>query len=718
MSAPRLMLTVAFSLCALSGAASANAAAYATNAPPPAPAASSGLPDGRVYEQVSPPNKYGSEAGARSFDEYGELFSVASPDGNAVAYEGTGPAADVNASGLSFNFVAERTARGWTSRSTAGRALGQNERLSVLLADVKWRDYSPDLKHFAYLSNAAEVSGAPSKGYGNVYLLGDDPLEEPVWVLRGGISSSLEEQPLKEMLGMSPDASIVYLAYQRPLLSDASTIGWGIYEYRNGTLKHAGVLPDGTVPTRALPIATATSGGTSSAPFYEGENNPASQDNQVSEDGRRLFFVVSGEIYVHEIEPDGSERSVLVSASQLPGHVGEAAPDGATLFANRTRNAASRGVASAPTYAYASPDGSHVFFQSEDRLTSGAPTALGLKTYAFDVSGESLEYLPGVALDGIVTAAKDGSAFAFVSSTGSPQELDLWSAGANGGSVTPVTQLLGGGFVGPGRMSSDQSTMVFQAGAPIAGFNNAGSEQIYSYDVKANELTCISCPPNGVSPSGSAYLSLVDQYKGEFGQESGAVNDDRGISSDGTRIFFASPDPLVSRDTNGEMDTYEWEDGKIFLISSGASPEPSLFLDNSGSGGNVFFATTQELVEGDTDAGFDVYDARIPRPGDNPLPAAVPCTGDVCQGPPSVVQLLGAPPSATFSGTENIVAAPLAGKVKGVSKRSSGSKSVAELMRSCRKLKAGHRRTECLKRARKHRAAKSTTIGRSAKRGK
>jgi hypothetical protein len=142
--------------------------------------------------------------------------------------------------------------------------------------------------------------------------------------------------------------------------------------------------------------------------------------------------------------------------------------------------------------------------------------------------------------------------------------------------------------------------------------------------------------------------------------------ENRGISANGDRVFFDTPDPLVPQDTNtgsaagqaGNIeptgdDVYEWENGVVYLISSGKSSRNSYFLDNSSSGDDVFFATTEGLVPGDTDGAYDVYDARVPQPGDNPLPAAVPCEGAVCQGPPSVPSPLTPPASATFSGLGN-----------------------------------------------------------------
>lgn len=736
MNVVRSAVVVVCSSCAILLSVSASAGAYATLAPPPQPSSSSGLPDGRVYEEVSPPNKHGYQAGAIGTNPetpalVGVNGSVASPNGDAVSFSSAGPAAETDSSGLNLTFVAEKTLGGWVSRSTMARGMKLNERDSLFIQEPEWYDYSPNLSHLAYETAGAQLAEAPAISFANFYLLGSDPLAAPTWLLRSAVGSfeSAEGRTQRELVGMTPDASVIYIAYQAKLLAqDASRSGWGVYEYhQDGSLTEATVLPNGSVPpTGGQPAATTTS---VEYDYFAGENNPASFDNQLSEDGKRLFFVAGGELYVHEILPDGSERSILVSASRVPGHIGEQAASGVSLFANLTRKP--RGVAgtvenvvqSAPTYAYASPDGSHVFFQSIDQLTGDAPSGSEEKVYDFDVDSEALEYLPGVTLGGIVTAAKDGSSFVFVNGSGSSPELDLWSAGPGGGNVRAIAVLPGGGFVGPGRMAADGSVLVFQAQAPIAGFNNGGMEQIYRYEVDTNELDCLSCPPAGIKPSGNAYLSATDQYLTPFGGASGAekpVNDVRGVSSDGGRVFFDSPDPLVSRDTDGQLDMYEWEDGTVFLISSGTSSDYSLFLDNSESGGDAFFATNDELVEGDNDGGFDVYDARIPRPGDNPPPAAVPCSGDVCQGPPSVPNLLGAPPSATFNGVGNIVEEPVGTSKSAPKKAVSRKPSLSKQLRACRKLKSKRRRVSCERQARKKQGSAANLISKrdQTKRGK
>src|SRR5262249_53519503 len=81
---------------------------------------------------------------------------------------------------------------------------------------------------------------------------------------------------------------------------------------------------------------------------------------------------------------------------------------------------------------------------------------------------------------------------------------------------------------------------------------------------------------------------------------------------------------LLSQDTNGVADVYEWEKmgtggchaeehegGCLYLISSGTSRDPSFYLENDESGDNVFFSTDEGLVKGDSDESYDVYDPRV-----------------------------------------------------------------------------------------------------------
>jgi hypothetical protein len=152
-------------------------------------------------------------------------------------------------------------------------------------------------------------------------------------------------------------------------------------------------------------------------------------------------------------------------------------------------------------YVYASPDGSHAFFASEDQLTGAAPSGGGM--YEFDTATDTLTYLPGVDVSAILASSKDGSRFIF----NGPGGLSLWSeAGAEGGTVTPIEPYTVDH--GEARATPSGSVFAFESAAPFPGFNNGGGhQQVYRYDVAENSLDCVSCPPQGIVPSGNAYIT-------------------------------------------------------------------------------------------------------------------------------------------------------------------------------------------------------------------
>ena len=699
----------------------------ATPAAPPSYSSSPGLPDGRVYEQASPADKNGNGAGSGSgvatVGGSEDQYSVASPDGNAILFYGTGAMGNAS-SGLAGYFVARRSAAGWTTteatpRPTSGR-ISAFSSLEVILS-------SSDLSRVAF-GQPASLGGFAGAATGNqLYLAGLDPLAQPAWLSQPTIPAPVGGSVLWPA-GASSDLSAVYFGYNGTLLpQDASRTPYagrtyeeasmaaatGFYEWKNGVLMPAGLLPDGsTDPFGAVPAAEAMA-------YHENGTLVTAEDlnNQVSTDGSHAFFVspdpyfcsrlssVCGgdepELYASVTAADGTQSTVLVSKSAITG---QAAPHGPLQIQNPHRALTPFGFSSlgrSQPYVYASPDGSQAFFESTDQLTSDAPNDSSVKAYDFNVTTGSLMYLPGVAdlppesapaqISGplgtspILTSSQDGSDFIFVKYPASgPPQLDLWRSGSSDGTVTPISQLppspahemaysennrfqtsinpavLGDmAFVGA-RATADGSVFMFETDSPLPGFNNApGYEEIYRYDAVANTLSCISCPPAGVTPSGDAQFSHSDLIQ-SFSGLSGWLNAARGMSADGSRIFFDTPDPLVPQATNGVRDVYEWENGRIYLLSSGTSVKDSLILDSSASGDDVFFATTDGLVAGDTDGAYDVYDARVPHPGDVPPSSAVPCQGDVCQGPPRVPSLLGISPSETFSGPGNPVPPPAA----------------------------------------------------------
>jgi len=700
-----------------SAALPTDAGAYATIEGPPIYSTAPGLPDGRVYEQVSPADKNGNEAGAGTSTQgervtAAEHYALAAADGDSVLFETTGPMGETASAETEF-FVAQHSSGGWKTHAVIPATQQPPAEIEGTVGVYPLRlDPSADLSHVMFVSgeHGTFATDTPSECFDDgaqeqkyvansaqLYLNGPDPFLPAAWLLRPETPNPSVDCTGGEPVGGTPNFSTVYFTSPAQLLPEdaARKEGYGFYEYTEGVLREAGVLPNGKLDEfGAAPAASV--------------HARATGGNQVSADGSRAFFVSPDpasctynggqndcavdppELYVRE----NGARTVLVSQSQLPGNVGEPAPGGLLRMLNPANqgegNTASETVQKDEngSFVFASPDGSQAFFQSEDRLTSEAPEGppgnTSPKTYDFDLETGALTYLPGV-VGQIVATDTDGSALAFVSPAGKAEaaELELWSAGPGGGTVTPITRMSGhplGHIEGDegtadislARMSSDGSVLVFTTNLQLPGaFNSGGFEQIYRYDAPSNTLGCVSCTPAGVTPTGDAVMSQLrtrELYR-EGGVDPGLV-EPRGISADGDRIFFDTPDPLVPQDTNTGLinvykpgvgyvsvqegrDVYEWENGVVYLISSGKSPRNSFFLDSSENGDDVFFATAEGLVPGDTDGAYDVYDARVPQPGDNPPPAAVPCEGSVCQGPPNVPSPLTPPASATFSGLGN-----------------------------------------------------------------
>jgi hypothetical protein len=728
-----MVAAVAFMLLVLP----ARAGAYATIEGPPTFSSAPGLPDGRVYEQVSPVDKNGNQAGATT-DSYLVAatyhYGYVSPDGDAVLFEGTGPMG-ASPSGASQYFVATKNSGGsecpdnggspgsrWCTRALTPANYEEHEGLKQSAEPIhggKLEYIYPSQEISRAMIGASGSAYAPLSTYCgfSLYLVGSDPFVSATWLEQPrGVADPVEVCTAEGKgvpVGGTPDFSTIYFTDPGTLLpedverakhtgSQQFGAAWGLYEYSEGALREAGVLPNETLsPFGAVP---ADSGHTK-----------ARFGNQVSEDGERVFFVspdpaacqeYGGEndcvtdppqLYVRE---DGQRTRLISEDALLPagGGLPAAAPDGPLMMPNETYQSQSH-PGNHGAYVFASSNGAQAFFESDDRLTVTAPEGMSPKTYDFNLETGTLTYLPNV-VGQIVAADKDGSAFAFVrSETGSNvAELDLWNAGPEGGSVTPIVQFPGAPlshansdnqllpeYISEAHMSEDGSVLAFTTATNLSSaFNSGNSEQIYRYDAVSNMLGCVSCAPVGVEPpptgeqgSDDASMSSVspaESFESQDGFIPPGVIESRGISANGDRIFFETPWPLVPQDTNTDApevptsegggfarqgrDVYEWENGVVYLISGGKSPRNSYYLDSSENGDDVFFATAEGLVPGDTDGGFDVYDARVPQPGDNPPASAVPCEGSVCQGPPRVQSPLAAPASATFSGLGNSTPEP------------------------------------------------------------
>ena len=285
------------------------------------------------------------------------------------------------------------------------------------------------------------------------------------------------------------------------------------------------------------------------------------------------------------------------------------------------------------------PDGSVLVFDSSADLTGQDPDPA--TTLSADVlHGERT----------IAVASTKGFAAGHTISigTGGGEELDFIEAVDDATHLT-LTELGPSATVG---LAADHA-----AGAKVTQLH----DELYRYEASDGALVCISCTPAGVTPTGSA--TLGDAGGGSYGPPMTALP----MNESGTQIFFQSPDPLVPEAVNtgsfasgpfGSLteptDVYEWENGKVSLISSGSSTAGATFDGTTPSGSDVFLTTAASLLGSDPDGFNDIYDARVD--GGFPEPAAppAPCNGAGCRPGGGASVFFSVPGSASVTGQGNL----------------------------------------------------------------
>jgi hypothetical protein len=627
---------------------------------PPRTGPSANLPDCRAYELVTPADK------GRTQDllfTQGNDYAIPSSDGEHIALETLVPLepnpsspADVNGAQLVFS----RTSNGWEARSAAAPGTGA-ERMGMQL-------FSPDLSQVALMWNTQSNFEEHSPDV--TYEVG--PVGGPYAVVARAPRQG-NELPRTYFQGASRDFSHVLLSstdHALPLLSRAEeAVAEGtvdgapnLYDWTHGHLQLVNVTSAGSL----VSLCGAILGDGST-----GEERAA--DGAVSEDGSKIFFTTersgpgceeAGRLYMRV---DGRE-TVEVSAS--PG----------------------------VRYNGATPDGSEVVFESEDKL------------FLYSTQAREGERLTRIA-SGVIES--DGALDVVLAEEGTAV---YYETGQREGSFSIYRYDVGTKttrFVATAERSDRGEPFYATPNGEFFAFyslgvagepRGSGRKELYRYDNADGSVMCVSCgygdaPAEGETVEPGAFTALL-----ETTDEVPAVIP---ISSDGRYAFFETSARLVSQDTNQTTDVYEWEadgaggcvlpQGCTYLLSSGEDVGPSVFLGASAGGRDVFFATAAQLAPQDTDEFGDIYDARVGG-GFPPRPPAPECLS--CQGVGSPPPLFAPGASLTFAGAGNPVA-PV-------------SKPVAK-PKGCRK---GYvkRKGRCVRRKSKKRAKRSTVH--SAKGGK
>ena len=218
----------------------------------------------------------------------------------------------------------------------------------------------------------------------------------------------------------------------------------------------------------------------------------------------------------------------------------------------------------------------------------------------------------------------------------SPEVLDQLENGVDGarnlyvyreGHVELVTTISvdGTGALSRIQVSPDGAHAAFVTSAKLSAYENAGFDEMYSFDPASGSVNCVSCIPSGEPPTTSIEASLSGFF----------------MSDDG-RPFFGTTDALVAQDTNQGSDVYEYVEGRPQLISTGRGQIfrrptgriiPITLMGVSPNGVDVYIATYDTLVPQDENGAFlKFYDARTGG-GFEFTPKLPPCeAADECHG--------------------------------------------------------------------------------------
>jgi hypothetical protein len=349
-------------------------------------------------------------------------------------------------------------------------------------------------------------------------------------------------------------------------------------------------------------------------------------------------------------------------------------------------------------YAGASLDGSKVFFTTEQRLLPGALGA-GPYLYEYDferAAGKKLKLLSdggamGPRVQGVSRVSEDGSHVYFVAGgilSGANAEHKAPLEGGDNlyvferdeahpeGRVVFVAGLVGEDHPDwesrdsrPVQATPDGRFLVFQSKAYLTA-DQEGQEagQVFEYRAETGTLVRVSRGQAGYNRDGnsSEYAATipVQAYEREVPVGIASVKG-LAVSADGSRVFFTSRIALSPRAVSGFTNVYEFYNGEVGLISDGHDgvvtngyPAVELVATDE-TGQDVFFTTADRLLPQDNDNQIDLYDARMDGGFAPPAPLA-PCSGDSCQGVPSLTPPLPVPTALPAPEGTNAVPQPSA----------------------------------------------------------
>lgn len=661
------------------------------------------LPANRNIELVSPADKRPAGGVTRLFPN--QLQFQAAEDGESVLFQLLNGVEDSTASGQVI-YRASRSIFGWSSDQVTPPSLlppPEGESLTEITRSGAIRYGNPDNLNCALVESHNPLSDdTPEVDVANqvTNLYRWTPSDGQYTLITNRVPTNPNSPaPLSgyyRVFGASKDCSRIYFLSQSFNYIPGSS---GLYEWDNGVLRDAGLLPNGAVPAvgvSELPAPNAVS--TSGRFFFD------ARSNQGLDSGKQAVFVRKGPGAGETV--DASQSATAVPPKGAGNEL--AAADGSSVYFLANYGIAATTSNGPTTYEGCASLGSEL---------PSPPPQCDLYRYVVesgqltDISADSnpVDAGQGATVAGIMDVSDDGSTAYFAAfgqlvpgkgrtfaqnKVGGFANVYRWHEGQLSfvGTVTRANLTGSGNFLG-GALARNQQYWTSQttsdgdwflyASDEVTDVNPNGTREAYLFSDGSNETVCVSCTADGAVPmqsEGAFGETLIGSFASNPGYAT--IYQPRSLTEDG-RVFFTSRDKLTPNAVLGNTNIYEWHRGQTaLLISSPMRPKPvssggpdtdpvlTHFIDSGGPDGRDVFITSFEHLNGaDFDFASDLYDFRVGGVFTEAVTQPTPCdpASGACQGAPSSPPSAPAPASSSFSGPSN-PPAPTAKKPKGKKK--------------------------------------------------
>jgi hypothetical protein len=547
-----------------------------------------GLPDGREWEMVSPPQKDGALI---ELDHEGGESSKAAAGGDAMTYVTNVPT-ELGVAGYSNleQVLSRRGPGGWVTKDLAVahyRATGQ-----AVNAGEEYRFFSEDLSRgivqplglFLPCVSAEGVSQpclSPDASEQTAFLHTDflnDNVDEPCTtscytpLVTGCPPEDQECAPgVKEHANVPPGTVFGQVGLGGPAGGapcghsvNGSVVAKFCGPYFDGAtsdLSHVvlngptGRMEEwsaGSPPSEQLqpiPLLPANEHGEELPDEEEpwlgsagigGETGPGGDErNAISRDGSRVFWSAdSGDT------GNGNQvRLYMRENTNRPPRPASVSPCNAAA-GSCTIQIGGEGA----SFKFATPGGSKVFFGEGGSL------------YVCEIAesaGRLQCDMTDLGVGGLVGASEDGS-YVYIES-GAGLELRHYDGEPGHEGWEAPRFITTGSTEGDVRVSPNGQWLAFLSKRDLTGYDthdavsNQSDHELYLYDAQTARLACASCDPTGSRPVGSASVPNWEEFS-----SSDPIYQPRYLSDSG-RVFFDSADGLVPQDVNGTTDVYEYE---------------------------------------------------------------------------------------------------------------------------------------------------------------